>query len=338
MITHTLTHETLETLCSQSPVATIVIDPEKRIRLLNPAAEKALGLPPLGAVGHALTDYEALQAVAEHLDTTPNGPGIQTAMLRSGANTEVAVQIIVALDTSVANLSQVELVENLVHDLKRPAAVAKSLADMVQETGALNEQQLAWLDRARRKLLTMSSTINEVIDTFWMEVSGELLWQQADLVPIVQRLVREASDLAHLNGVVLETDLPEEGCPILVDATRIQGAISNLINNAIKYSPGGGTVHISLTDSSDTITFQVSDQGIGIPAEELERIFEPGYRVRSKETERIEGTGIGLAIVRTVIDKHGGTIFVNSTPGQGSTFGFTLPRKSQATPAQSSSS
>ncbi|GAB4408117.1 MAG: hypothetical protein Kow00106_01160 [Anaerolineae bacterium] len=328
MITHTLTHETLEILCSQSPVATIVVDADKRIRLLNPAAEKALGVPPLGAVGHALADYEALQAVAEQMDTTPNGPGIQTTVLKPGDGTEVAVQIIVALDTSAVSLSQVELVENLVHDLKRPAAVAKSLADMVQETGALNEQQLAWLDRARRKLLTMSSTINEVIDTFWMEVSGELLWQEADLVPIIQRLVREAGDLALLNGVVLETDLPEEGCPIQVDATRIQGAISNLINNAIKYSPDGGVVHISLTDKGDAITFQVTDQGIGIPPEELERIFEPGYRVRSKETERIEGTGIGLAIVRTVVDKHGGKVFVHSIPGQGSTFGFTLPRKS----------
>jgi len=327
MITHTLTHETLETLCSQSPVATIVIDPDKRIRLLNPAAEKALGLPPLTAVGRSLADYETLRPIAEHLDTTPNGPGVQSATLKLRADMEIPLQIVVSLDTSTAALSQVELVEQLVHDLKRPAAVAKSLADMVQETGSLNQDQLAWLDRARRKLLTMSSTINEVIDTFWMEVSGQLLWQQTDLVPIVQRLVREASDLAQMNGITLETELPENGCPALVDATRIQGAISNLINNAVKYSPNGGVVRISLQDEGDRITFQVSDQGIGIPAEELERIFEPGYRVRSKETERIEGTGIGLTIVRAVVDKHGGKVFVHSTPGQGSTFGFTLPRK-----------
>ncbi len=320
MITHTLTHETLETLCSQSPVATIVIDPDKRIRLLNPAAEKALELPPLTAVGRALSDYEILRP-------TPNGPGVQRATLRLHTDTEIPLQIIVSLDTSTAALSQVELVEQLVHDLKRPAAVAKSLADMVQETGPLNQDQLTWLDRARRKLLTISSAINEVIDTFWMEVSGQLLWQQTDLVPIVQRLVREASDLAHMNGITLETELPEDGCPALVDATRIQGAISNLINNAVKYSPNGGIVRISLKDEGDSITFQVSDQGIGIPAEELERIFEPGYRVRNKETERIEGTGIGLTIVRTVVDKHGGKVFVHSTPGQGSTFGFTLPRK-----------
>ncbi len=327
MITHTLTHETLETLCRQSPVATIVIDPDKRIRLINPAAEKALELPSLTAVGRSLSDYEILRPIAEHLDTTPNGPGIQTTGLKLSASAEVTVQIIVALDISAANLSQVELVENLVHDLKRPAAVAKTLADMVQETGPLNQDQLVWLDRTRRKLLTMSSAINEVIDTFWMEVSGQLLWQQTDLVPIVQRLVREANDLAQMNGITLETELPENGCPALVDATRIQGAINNLINNAVKYSPNGGVVRVSLKHEGDSITFQVSDQGIGVLPEELERIFEPGYRVRNKETERIEGTGIGLTIVRTVVDKHGGKVFVHSTLGQGSVFGFTLPCK-----------
>ena len=327
MSTHTITHEALEALCTQSSLATIIIDPDKRICLLNSAAEKALGVSPLGAIGRSLADYETLQPVTEHLNTTLNGPGIQTVALKANADAEIPLQIIVSHDNSTASLSQVQLVESLVHDLKRPAAVAKSLADMIQETGPLSDEQLSWLDRTRRKLLTMASAINEVIDTFWMEVSGQLLWQQTDLVPIVQRIVREANDLARMNGVTLETELPEDGCQVVVDATRIQGAINNLVNNAVKYSPNGGVVRISLTEQENTITFQVSDQGIGIPQEELTRIFEPGYRVRSKETERIEGTGIGLAIVQTVVAKHGGQVFVNSTPGQGSTFGFTLPKK-----------
>lgn len=326
MSTYTITHEALEALCTQSSQATIVIDPDRRICLLNSAAEKALGVSPLGAIGRSLTDYQTLQPITERLNTTLNGPGIQTVVLKTNADVEIPLQIIVSHDNATASLSQVQLVESLVHDLKRPAAVAKSLADMVQETGPLSSEQLSWLDRTRRKLLTMASAINEVIDTFWMEVSGQLLWQQTDLVPIVQRIVREANDLARMNSVTLEIDLPEDGCQVVVDATRIQGAINNLVNNAVKYSPNGGVVRVSLTEQEHSITFQVSDQGIGIPQEELTRIFEPGYRVRSKETERIEGTGIGLTIVQTVVAKHGGQVFVNSTPGQGSTFGFTLPK------------
>lgn len=338
MITRTITHEALETLCTQSHRATIVIDQEKHICLLNSAAEQALGLPPLLAAGHSLEEYDLLRPIAAHLDTSAEGPGIQTVTLKTGDGANVPVQFILSLNTSAASLSQVQLVENLVHDLKRPAAVAKTLADMVQETGALNSQQLDWLDRTRRKMLTMTSTINEVIDTFWMDVSGQLLWQQTDLVPIIERIVRETNDLARMNGVTLETDLPEDGCQAVVDATRIQGAISNLINNAVKYSPNGGVVHISLTEQGDTLTFQVADQGIGIAPDDLERIFERGYRVRSKETERIEGTGIGLTIVQAVITKHGGQVFVHSTPGQGSTFGFTLPKKPAGKDSQSSSS
>ncbi len=318
-----ITHYALEALCTQASEAIIVVDVQGCITLFNPAAEAALGLLARDVVGRALSDYAVLQPLAARLSDTGNSQGAIRVMLPVASGEQVPVQVIALLD-GVPSAGE-DLVENLVHDLKVPVATAKSFIDLLQEVGELNEAQMDWANRARLKMLTMVDAINEVIDTFWMDASGRLHLQQTDLVPIIRKIEREASDLARLRGVKIELDLPADGCNVLVDATRIKGAISNLVNNAVKYSLNGGTVCVALSQEPGLITCRVADQGIGIPAGELERIFERGYRVRSKGTERIEGTGVGLAIVKTVIQKHGGKAFVSSTPGEGSVFGFTLP-------------
>lgn len=323
MMIRSITHHALETLCAQASEAIVAVDAQGCVALFNPAAEAALGLRAAEVVGRLLSDYAVLQPLVDRLSEADNNQGAIRAMLLLASGEQVPVQVIALLDGMP--VAGEDLVENLVHDLKVPAAMAKNFIDVVQEAGDLNAQQLDFANRARLKMLTMVDAINEVIDTFWMNASGRLHLRQTDLVPIICKIERDAGDLARLRGVTIELDLPAEGCAVLVDSTRVRNAISNLVNNAIKYSLNGGTVRIALTQEPGSITCRVTDQGIGIAAEELERIFERGYRVRSKATERIEGTGAGLAIVKTIVEKHGGKVFVSSTPGEGSVFGFTLP-------------
>lgn len=322
MMIRSITHHALETLCAQASEAIVAVDAQGCVALFNPAAEAALGLRAAEVVGRLLSDYAVLQPLVDRLSEADNNQGAIRAMLLLASGEQVPVQVIALLDGMP--VAGEDLVENLVHDLKVPAAMAKNFIDVVQEAGDLNAQQLDFANRARLKMLTMVDAINEVIDTFWMNASGRLHLRQTDLVPIIRKIERDAGDLARLRGVTIELDLPAEGCTVLVDSTRVRNAISNLVNNAIKYSLNGGTVRIALTQEPGSITCRVTDQGIGIAAEELERIFERGYRVRSKATERIEGTGAGLAIVKTIVEKHGGKVFVSSTPGEGSVFGFTL--------------
>ncbi|MCL4239072.1 MAG: PAS domain-containing protein [Anaerolineae bacterium] len=323
MMIRSITHHALEALCVQASEAIVAVDAQGCIILFNPAAEAALGLRAAEVVGRLLSDHAALQALAVLLSEADSSQGAIRVRLPLASGGQVPVQVIALLDGTPA--AGEDLVENLVHDLKVPAASAKNFIDVVQEAGELNAQQLDFANRARLKMLTMVDAINEVIDTFWMNASGRLYPQQTDLVPIIRKIGREAGDFARLRGVTIELALPEEGCTVLVDSTRVRNAISNLVNNAIKYSLNGGTVRIALTQEPGSITCQVTDQGIGIAAEELERIFERGYRVSSKATERVEGTGAGLAIVKTIVEKHGGEVFVSSTPGEGSVFGFALP-------------
>lgn len=323
MMIRSITHHALEALCAQASEAIIAVDAQGCVALFNPAAEAALGLRAAEVVGRLLSDHAVLQPLVDCLSEADNNQGAIRALLPLAPGEQVPVQVIALLDGMP--VAGEDLVENLVHDLKVPAATAKNFIDVLQEAGALNAQQLDFANRARLKMLTMVDAINEVIDTFWMNASGRLHLRQTDLVPIIRKIEREASDLARLRGVTIESDLPAEGCTVLVDSTRVRNAISNLVNNAIKYSLDGGTVRIALTQEPGSVTCRVTDQGIGIASEELERIFERGYRVRSKATERIEGTGAGLAIVKTIVEKHGGKVFVSSTPGEGSVFGFALP-------------
>jgi len=324
MIIRSITHHALEALCAQATEAIIVADRQGCIALLNQAAEAALGLRARDVVGRALGDYTVLQPLVSLLKDANSSQGAIRTNVHRESGEPVPVHVI-ELCTEVALSPADELIDGLVHDLKLPVTAAKGFIDVIVGMGGLSNQQISFANRASLKMVTMSEAINEVIDTFWMDASGQLNLQQTDLVPILAKIVREANDFARLRGVSVELHHPEDGCTILADATRIRGAMTNLVSNAIKYSLNGGMVRITLRQEDDTVIFEVADQGIGIAQEELARIFERGYRVSSEQTKGVEGTGVGLTIVSTVVAKHGGKVFVRSTPGEGSVFGFTVP-------------
>jgi signal transduction histidine kinase len=143
------------------------------------------------------------------------------------------------------------------------------------------------------------------------------------------RLVEKVVDgfRTHTDIHTFEMDFPPEFPPVWGDPERLREVLSNLINNAVKYSPGGGTVWIGGRTDRSGVTVYVADQGIGIPAEEQDRIFDRFHRVDSSLRRSTEGTGLGLYLVKAVVEAHGGRVWVESAPGRGSIFMFSLPRK-----------
>jgi two-component system phosphate regulon sensor histidine kinase PhoR len=113
--------------------------------------------------------------------------------------------------------------------------------------------------------------------------------------------------------------------PLQGNARRLEQVITNLIGNAIKYTPDAGKIDVTLKAKGPYLVLDVSDNGIGIPLEDQPHVFEKFYRVRNDETADIGGTGLGLSIVRSVVEKHGGRVWVESKPGEGSTFIVLLP-------------
>jgi two-component system phosphate regulon sensor histidine kinase PhoR len=142
---------------------------------------------------------------------------------------------------------------------------------------------------------------------------------------VIDRAVKAMSYSLEQRGFELDVDVDETVPPIRLDADALEQAILNLLSNAIKYSGSSRKIGLRFFRQSDHACIQVRDYGVGIPETEQVRIFERFHRVNSKENARIPGTGLGLALVRHAVEGHGGSVDVESRPGDGSTFTIKLP-------------
>jgi signal transduction histidine kinase len=138
--------------------------------------------------------------------------------------------------------------------------------------------------------------------------------------------IEAASLEAEKRKIQLISDIPDNLPEIYADEERMLQVFDNLLNNAIKFSPSGGPVNISISDIGHSLQVDVTDQGIGIPLDQHSKIWRRFYQVDGSATRRYNGLGLGLTIVKTVIERHGGKVSLNSEPGKGSTFTFTIPK------------
>jgi two-component system phosphate regulon sensor histidine kinase PhoR len=316
--------------------AVVAVDRDRRICLINPVAESVFGVNADDVLGTRLDEHPVFQplvALAQWAIASGDTAREQVVLPTDESRwvhllvTPEAVPSKPHLPLGVRRGEEevADPMREIVHDLKVRIASAKGFIDLVAASGELSDKQCGFIQRAHLSLTSMLSQVNEILDMTWIETGGELDRCQTDLNKLAQRAVKELEGYARHAHVQIALDLPPEGCAVEGDERRLASAIGNLVGNAIKYSPGGGPVHVSVKADSDTAIFRVEDHGIGIPAEHLPRLFRRFYRVRTPETRRIEGSGLGLAIVRAIVEKHGGQVFVESTPGQGSVFGFSLP-------------
>jgi signal transduction histidine kinase len=137
--------------------------------------------------------------------------------------------------------------------------------------------------------------------------------------------VRRGEPLAALSSVALRIDVPPKGLSVRGDRERLLQVLENLIGNAIKFTPAGGSVTVGAREHEDGVRFFVSDTGVGIDPDDLERIFDRFWQARGADTR---GAGLGLSICKRIIEVHGGRVWVESRVGEGTTVSFTLPRTS----------
>jgi two-component system sensor histidine kinase SenX3 len=156
-------------------------------------------------------------------------------------------------------------------------------------------------------------------------MGGEMLSAPVDLNDVVSEAIDRAQPLATRLGVAIEFEKSANDSTISGDHFQLVSAVSNLVDNAVKYSDEGGRISVSVTASDGVVEVQVTDQGIGIPMSSLERIFERFYRVDRARSRGTGGTGLGLSIVRHVVTNHGGEVNVRSREGEGSTFNLRFP-------------
>lgn len=215
------------------------------------------------------------------------------------------------------------------HELKTPLTALKGYTELLQrragsETGGDKRNQ-----RAVRAIYDQAVRLQKLVELL-LDLSriqtGQLTIEhdRVDICALVSRVSYEIQPT--LTHHTLQVDVPDE--PLLVDgdALRLEQVIQNLLNNAIKYSPEGGPILVSVEPQDQQVVIRVTDKGIGIPADLLPQLFERFYRVRTAKTRRISGMGLGLFVVKEIVTLHGGEVDVQSQEGEGSTFSIRLPR------------
>jgi signal transduction histidine kinase len=196
-----------------------------------------------------------------------------------------------------------------------------------KEAGEINDQQEKFLKIADQSIDRLIVLISDLLDISRIE-SGQFSLRLGPVDPreVIVDVVRDMAPEAIRKRLVLDTRLPDFFPLVMADRERLMQVFENLILNGIKFTPEEGSITLSAQDKGDFVLFSVADTGVGIAGKDQQKIFEKFYQVDSGSTRAIKGTGLGLAIVKSIVEMHGGQIWLESEPGQGSTFLFLIPR------------
>jgi two-component system sensor histidine kinase SenX3 len=218
-----------------------------------------------------------------------------------------------------------DFVANISHELKTPVGALAVLAEALSQ-----EDDLEIIHRLSEKMvdeaIRVGRTIDDLLELSRIEFGGEAVKDEVDAAVILTESISRAAPLAALHSIKIA--MAELSTPLKVvgDRRQLVSAIGNLVENAVKYSESGSSVEVSARPDGDSVEFAVTDFGLGIPARDLDRVFERFYRVDRARSRDTGGTGLGLAIVRHVANNHGGDVSVTSIEGEGSTFSLKIPK------------
>ncbi|MSQ26813.1 MAG: GHKL domain-containing protein [Dehalococcoidia bacterium] len=317
----------------------VVTGKDGQILLANPAAGTLLGasLTTGRPLVEAARDYEIHQLVERcvatgqlqtaELSVSSTGRQLGVTSMPVAGSTDGRILLVIYDLTEARRVERTrrEFVANVSHELRTPLTTMKASADTLLE-GALDDPAAArtFLHRITHEVDRMTLLVADLLELSRLE-SGHILPQ---LTPVaLSSLIDEAASRfqsrLEANGLTLvrqaESDLPK----VVADTEMVRQVLSNLLDNAIKYTPRGGTIAINTTAESNMVVTAVADTGVGIPREHISHVFERFYKV--ERSRREGGTGLGLAIVKHIVQAHGGEVRVESREGEGSVFSFSLP-------------
>lgn len=319
----------------------LIVDEDGRVQLINAAAEQMFAVDPAAALGSSL-----IQVVQHHLPVemwqrcqkTGESQSVDfelrpIRLWLAGSAVPLGPQLpgsTLLLFQDVSRQRQTErlrrdFISNVSHELRTPLAALKALTETLQD-GALNDPPAAqrFLSQMETEVDSLSLMVSELLELSRIESNRvPLKLQPTRPVDLVESAIERLALQAERAQLQLSHTCPADLPPVLADEARVQQVLVNLVHNAIKFTPVGGRIVVSAERQGQVVCFCVRDTGIGIEPGELARIFERFYKVdRSRATS---GTGLGLAIVRHLVKAHGGKVWAESEPGQGSSFYFTIP-------------
>jgi PAS domain S-box-containing protein len=340
----------VRSILESMPVALLVTDPEGKIEAVNLRTEQMLGYASTDLVGKYLNKLllegsgNGQGASADQILKPASGRPIEAyARRNSGENLPVELSssqlqmregprlLVTMLDVTerheIERLKK-EFVNMISHDLKTPlTSIVGNLALVSAEAfGPLTERGKHMVNTSEKQAERLISLINDLLLLEKMEAGGfELHVTRTDLAEILEQSKEAVVEAARERSIVIET--PETEAEVYADSMRLIQVMVNLLSNAIKFSPDRGVVKVLVEEDEEAVKVQVIDQGRGIPLEHRKVIFEKFKQVELSDSREKGGTGLGLPICKLIIEKHGGSIGVDSEEGKGSTFWFQIPKR-----------
>ena len=305
------------------------------------------------AVGHSYSEVfipEVTAAVTSLLAETENlGYSLEkmvTAKLHQGLELNIAVSTSILQDDTFMPLGVIvvfrdmtasreldrlrkldqmksEFVANVSHELKTPLTSIKAYTEALMDMAPDGQMKsfLKVIDEESDRLVHL---INDLLNVSRIQ-AGKMKLNLEPVAPasVVQEVM--AISTVQSGRHTIQLDLPGDLPTVLLDKEKMKEVMINLLSNAIKYSPKGGAIRVRMRAEEANLRVEVQDEGIGIPAEHQDKVFQAFYRVDSSATAEIPGTGLGLVIVKAIVEQHGGRIWLESQPGRGTTLSLLIP-------------
>ncbi|MEP7289473.1 MAG: ATP-binding protein [Chloroflexota bacterium] len=324
----------------------LAVDHKWRLRLLNPAAALLFGVTATEAIGQRLDEVSDTPIVA-HLtkmiseaqltdgratfelsdDSTRRDYVVNLATLRQDAASPDGYAIALYDVSSLKDLSRLKthMLKMASHDLKTPLGLLLGYIDLVWfEVGKGNVPDMAYIESIYKAITRMETLIASLLDAHGSD-EDTIVSVPIDPYELVQTVLEDSLPSAQQHQQHIIRNFQRNLHPIKGDPVQLREAMNNLFGNAIKYTPDEGSLTINVYTEEDRFYFSIKDTGYGVPEDQQPNIFQPNFRASMPATKHIEGTGVGLSLVKEVVERHGGQVWFLSNEGVGSTFGFWLP-------------
>lgn len=220
-----------------------------------------------------------------------------------------------------------QFISSATHDLKNPIFLISGYADLLQSLPevAQTQEAMEYVNGIRRGVSKMTTLVRDMLELLQLETGAALACEETSFLKFMDRVLPDIHMYAEEKQINFERELPDQDVMVLMDEKRMERVIDNLASNALKYTEAGGAVRLRGHVSETAATIEMIDSGFGIPANEVPNLFQPFKRVNTRQHLMVEGTGLGLTIVKTIVEQHNGRVEVESEMGQGSTFRVVLP-------------
>ncbi len=340
--------ETLKAVLEGMVEGVLGVDGEGNILYLNESASRILGIPPGESAGkpgwellagrpeilHVLEKAVKGKKPLEERLALPSRGGdrileVFAAPLEAPKGEQRGVLLVLHDITRLSRLEKVrkDFVANVSHELKTPITAVQGIVETLLQDGEMDPgQREEFLVSAMNQALRLSSLVEDLLALSRLESEEEALdFRRIDLVELSRTVWKTFLPLLEKKGLKGEFQIPREALPVEGDARALQTMTANLLDNALKYTPPGGTIRLRLARKEKEAVIEVEDTGPGIEPVHQKRVFERFYRVDKARSRNLGGTGLGLSIVKHAARAHGGEVELESTPGKGSLFRVLLP-------------